>query len=548
VIFGGSKTLKIKRRVKRFMTKKWSLSVFTILMVGLLMAGVALATTVSDDQPDSSAYVGYNWNAYLPAFKDVNGVSIPFRPVGILPPIGYQGDFYVNEFTDSKIKQTWQELKEKDPDAAKKILAGVCANTDETAQNRYRRIGCFDPKGAVNGNNDFKLTEIRRPAFFGQAPYFEDIAKVEQDTYTVEFTVPRGYYERVQLKLTTPLKLRGWFIKGKGVPGVKGKRIHALIIYTPGSSCQICAIQHPDAPGYKYNIQTKRYEGIPYPNKNYQTESWGMLQHRQYLYGFNQAGFDVLMVDKRGHGYSGGVNANDNSENAEDLFRILEQLETGNGLTILTPTGQLLQGKETAGLLLRGMTARQVPVLIGGQSQGTQITCFAMQKNFVGWTAYNEPGHKFSPAKRYNIKGAFLFADFSGGLGYYGKPDLEVVYQEAARRVEWNTMWAPTSEILANIDKWPAVFFGQGLWDTFESPEGTYEAYHRAKGLKKLVFIRGGHSLSMWGTENVANLINNMTEFAVRAVVNPGQKYPELKSFKEAVLSSPPYWEPTSRP
>jgi hypothetical protein len=95
-----------------------------------------------------------------------DGVSIPFKPTGIFPPIGYQGDFYVDEFTDAKIKQAWQELKAKDPEAAKKTLAGVVGNKE------YRSTGWLDPKGAVNGNNDLKLTEIRRPAFFEQAPYF----------------------------------------------------------------------------------------------------------------------------------------------------------------------------------------------------------------------------------------------------------------------------------------------------------------------------------------------------------------------------------------
>jgi hypothetical protein len=155
------------------MCKKWNLSVFTILMVGLLMAGVALAATVSEDQPDSSAYVGYDWNCFLPAFKDDKGVSIPFKPTSICPPIGYQGDFYVDEFTDTKIKQAWLELKEKDPNTAKKILAGVSANTDKTAFNNYRKTGSLDPKGVVNGNDNLKLTDVRRPAFFGQLPYFE---------------------------------------------------------------------------------------------------------------------------------------------------------------------------------------------------------------------------------------------------------------------------------------------------------------------------------------------------------------------------------------
>jgi hypothetical protein len=93
----------------------------------------------------------------------------------------------------------------------------------------------------------------------------------------------------------------------------------------------------------------------------------------------------------------------------------LDQLESGEGLTVLAPNGQLLRGKQTAGLLLRGMPAKQVPVIIGGQSQGTMISCFVMQKNFVGWTAYNEPDQKFTPAKKYNFKAALLLSDFSAG-------------------------------------------------------------------------------------------------------------------------------------
>jgi hypothetical protein len=173
-----------------FMFKKWNLSVFTILMAGLLMAGVALAANVPNDQPDSSAYVGKGWNCYLPAFKDDNGVPIPFGQPSHLPPIGYQGDFYVYEFTDAKIKQAWQELKKKDPQAARKIVDSL-GYVD--GKKEFRVIGALNPNGIINGNDDLKLTDIRRPAFFGQSPYFEDIAKVEKNTYIVEFTVPRGY-------------------------------------------------------------------------------------------------------------------------------------------------------------------------------------------------------------------------------------------------------------------------------------------------------------------------------------------------------------------
>jgi hypothetical protein len=531
------------------MNKKFNISIFTILMVGVLMAGVAAASTIPEDQPDATAYVGMDWNCFLPAFKGTNGLSIPFKPQSLRPPIGYKGDFYIDEFTDAKIKQAWQEIKAKDPEMVKKVMAGLWpTNTDATQPKRYRVIGALELNGAVNGNDPLKLIDIRRPKFFGQAPYFETIAKVEQNTYTVEFTVPRDPYERLQLKLTTPVKLRGWFIKGKGVPDAKGKKIHALVIYYNGLGSQILATQHPNAPIKIYNVQTKRYEYVSYPNKKFQSEKYGGRNFRQDLYSLNQAGFDVLTVDKRGHGVSGGVNANNAAEDAEDVFRMLDQLESGDGLTILTPTGQLLHRKQTVGLLLRGKSAKQVPIIIGGSSRGSQITCYAMQKNFVGWTAYNEPGQKYSPAKKYNIKAALLLLDFAGGLGYITTPDLYDVYKEAAVRVERYSMVRPTSEILANINQWPAVFFGKGLWDPYQSAEGTYEVYRRANGLKELIFIRGTHSSSTWGTKNLNYIREKMTDFAVRSVVNPGKKYPELKSLKEAVLSSAPYWEPTSRP
>jgi hypothetical protein len=98
-------------------------------------------------------------------------------PTRVLPPIGYQGDYYVDEFTDTKIKQAWQELKVKNPAAAKKKILDGMSGKKFYPERRY--IGSLEPKGAVNGNDDLKLTEIRRPAFFGQAPCFEDIAKAE---------------------------------------------------------------------------------------------------------------------------------------------------------------------------------------------------------------------------------------------------------------------------------------------------------------------------------------------------------------------------------
>ena len=168
-----------------------------------------------------------------------------------------------------------------------------------------------------------------------------------------------------------------------------------------------------------------------------------------------------------------------------------------------------------------------------------------MQKNFVGFTAYNKPGEEYTPPKGYNIKSALVFASFAGSIGY---TEVARIYREAAFRIELNTLYITSSEILANINKWPAVFIGKGLWDALESTEGTFDSYKRAKGLKELVFVRGPHSENECGEENVAYMKEKMVEFAVRSVVNPGAEYPELKSFKDAILSSPPIWEPSSRP
>jgi hypothetical protein len=108
------------------------------------IARIEVALAVPGEQPESSAYVGWNWDAYLPAFKDAKGVFIPFRPTGICPPLDYQGDFYVAEFTDAKIKQAWLELKAKNSEAAKQIMDGVWANSDEIEPGRCRNTGDYN--------------------------------------------------------------------------------------------------------------------------------------------------------------------------------------------------------------------------------------------------------------------------------------------------------------------------------------------------------------------------------------------------------------------
>ena len=67
-----------------------------------------------------------------------------------------------------------------------------------------------------------------------------------------------------------------------------------------------------------------------------------MRSWRAYLHALNRAGFDVLAYDRRGKGLSGGFSDTDTLEQSEDIFRVLDQMDTGRGMRILAPAGQLL--------------------------------------------------------------------------------------------------------------------------------------------------------------------------------------------------------------
>lgn len=523
------------------------MTVFVMMAAILAVSGFAQANPGPDTE--CTVHVGYDLNTDLPGFycDDPTGsVCIPFTPTSQLPPADYQGDdFYVEEFSDAKIKAKWQACKQ-DADCENQVLGVITYGLGGTP-HEFRNTGTVSSVGKIDPHGDVDLADIRRPAFFGQAPYHEAIASVDDNTSIVEFTVPRDTYERLHLKEHTPIKLRGWFIEGEGIKDKAGERTHALAILIGGRSIETTALQHPDDPLYSYDEATQEYKGIPYPNEQGKTEKWGLRQWRQYLYALNQAGFDVLTVDKRGHGISGGLNDTDTAEQAEDIFRMLDQLESGNGLRIFTSTGELLTEKQAAGRLLRGQTAKSVPVVIGGPSQGSMVTVWAMQKNFAEFCPYHVPDPKCTSPTQYgyNIKGAVALADFAAGLGYTA-PIFALV--EGYLRTEANILFFPSSETFANIDTWPAVFFGKGLWDSYQSVEGTFEAYKRATGLKEIVVVRGPHSENEFGEQNVTYLIERMVAFTKRAVLGAGVEKPGPADLKEVVCSSPPDWEPSSAP
>ncbi|MFC4314504.1 hypothetical protein ACFPN2_35890 [Steroidobacter flavus] len=488
-------------------------------------------------------------NPQLPGYfvQDPTGkVCVPFSYRTQFPPPGYKGDYFVDEFTDAKIKAKYQACK-KDP-ACNEKLARIPPLV--TVPSELRVTGTVDAAGKIDPHGVVDLKRIRRPAYFAKPAYHEPIAEAEGRTYTVEFQVPREAYERLHMKRTDPVALRGWYLEGTGVQGANGQKTRALVILSAGRSVETTAIRAADEPLYDYDQTKSSYVPRKFPNAT--TEKWGSRGWRNYLYELNRAGFDVFTFDKRGHGISGGYNDVNTLEQGRDMWRALDALETGEGVRALSPSGVLIEGTAVRGRFLAGMKAKQIPVLIGGSSQGSITTIWAMHQNFVEDCTYDLPEVRCSPAHRYNIKGALLLAAFDGAIGNRAAPtDIEAsVLDEGRSRVELNTVMMPSAEPLANIDKWPAVFFGRGLWDFAQSLEATLESYNRVKGLKEIVVVRGPHSDTEFGDQNVAHMTARMVAFS-KAALSGQREVPGAARFqdlKSLVTTSIPYWEPTNDP
>ena len=180
-------------------------------------------------------------------------------------------------------------------------------------------------------------------------------------------------------------------------------------------------------------------------------------------------------------------------------------------------------------------------------------TGWAMTKNYVGGCTYDLPVVSCSSPKGYsNIKGAILYASFVSGPGYL--PDARDL---ADRNLFLGGMAAdnyvafyPNSAVLANMPRWPAVFFAKGLWDRAESVEGTIAAYDRVSGLKEIVVARGPHSMETWPQSDIDHVRERMVAFAVAAVQGrtslAGAR--PWTNIKELVATTPDSWEVSSRP
>ncbi len=498
---------------------------------------------------ECSAHVGYDRDTDLPGYV-IGGECVPFTATGIKPPSDYKGDFYVDEFTDAKLLERWQACQAQEK-CRRKI--------DKHVQDRRppnREFGITNPHtlwllGRVPDVEPLDLKRVRRPGFFAQAPYREGIAAADPQTYTVEFTAPAEPFERIALHSDMPVKLRGWYIRGAGVPDGSGRRARSLIILSGGGGGRLAAIEDPANTLYEMDKGKSQLHSFP----NDKSGTSGEREWRQMLVRLHDAGFDVLCYDRRGTGLSSGYSDTNTIQQGRDLLNVVATLRAGKGLRVLTPAGATIAGKAAADALLGGVPGDRLPVLLAGSSRGTMATGWAMARNFDKTCDYDLPGAPCGPAVGLpNIKGAIQISDFTAGPGYMSadtnEDDAERPLFMAGTQQAYHIVFFPSSAVLASVSRWPALFIGRGLFDYAESLEGAIDVYDRVHGLKELVVVRAPHPLEVWPAPERERVIDRMIAFATAATFDrktaPGGR--PWTNARDLAATTANLWEPSSQP
>ena len=513
---------------------------------------------------DCQAHVAYDRDLTLPGYllptKAGPRTCIPFTTTAAHPKAGYHGDFYVDEFTDAKLRKEWAACK---VDKAcydrvyKQVIARHPPNKEYNLKDSHARflLGKLEEKGG-----DTDLSTIRRPAFFSRAPYHEPIAAVDSQTYMVEFTAPAEAYERLHQHMTADIKIRGWYIQGAGIDDGKGGRKRALIIASGGGGDRITAIDDPVDKAYVIDPKT----GNTIPDDDWPNATSGVKGEavwRGVFFKLHQAGFDVLALDRRGVGISGGYSDTNTLQQGHDLLRIVAALRSGDGMRALTPKGEVDTGRAAAAAVLGNAPTEGLPVFLLGSSRGTMSSGWAMTINYDKDCSYDLPTITCKPPVRdETLKGAILIADFSSGVGYL---ESETTPKDDGRgpgrdrglfiggiEVENNIVFFPSSAILAGMHTWPSAFFARGLWCYADGLEGEMDAYSRVKGLKDLVVVRGPHAFETWPASEKARVVDRIIAYAEAVVLDhktiPGRR--TWTNMKELVATTSDVWEPSTHP
>ena len=512
---------------------------------------------------ECKAYAAYDRDMELPGYLIRTSAGektcVPFTSARFQPPKGYRGDYYVDDFTDAKLRERWETCK-KDKACHERVFEQVMKrhppNREYALSDKQGRflLGKVDERG---GETD--LATVRRPGFFARAPYNEPIATVDPDTSIVEFTVPVEAYERIHRKMSGDIRIRGWYIRGKGIDDGKGGRKRALIIHSGGGGDGIAAIDDPVDVAYVTDPKT----GITIPNDDWPNATTGVQGQRKWRAAWRQlhdAGFDVLALDRRGIGISGGYSDTNTLQQGRDLLDAVAALRTGKGMRVLSPDGKLTVGT-AAVAALRGGAPGPLPVMFSGSSRGTMASGWAMTMNFDKDCSYDLVKITCTaPRRDPTIKGAILTAEFSSGVGYLPQetspkddgrgPGRDRGLFIGGIEMEHNIVFFPSSAILAGMHKWPSVFLARGLWCYADSLEGSMDAYGRVNGPKELVVVRGPHPFAVWPDEERTRVVERMIAYG-RAItfgqksIAGGRPWSDMK---QLVATTSDVWEASTKP
>lgn len=514
--------------------------------------------------PECQAHVAYDRDMVLPGYILPTSAGprtcIPFTSTRAHKPAGYRGDFYVENFTDEKLRKRWEHC-EHDKDCRKRVYDQVVKRhppnkEHDLADPRGRfLLGKIEEKGG-----DTDLGQIRRPGFFARAPYGEPIAAADGDTFVVEFAEPLEAYERLHTHMTGDVKVRGWYIRGAGIADGHGGHKRALIVMNGGGGDRVTAIDDPSDVAYTVDPKT----GITIPNDDWpngKTGVQGQRFWRQTWYRLHQAGFDVLAMDRRGVGISGGYSDTNTLQQGHDLLAIIAQLRTGDGMRALGPDGKLALGADAAATVRGGPSATGLPVFFMGSSRGTMSSGWAMTINYDKDCSYDLATIRCTaPVEDKTVRGAILVADFSSGVGYLEgetspKDDSRGPGRDRGLFIggieeKNNIVFFPSSAILHGMSKWPSAFFARGLWCYADGLEGEIASYNRVKGLKELDVVRGPHPFETWPESEKERIRDRIIAYATSVVLGrpsiPGQR--RWTDMKQLVATSSDVWEPSTKP
>ena len=389
----------------------------------------------------------------------------------------FEGLDPVNDFSDRKLIGMWRQLVA----AAEQGDAAAAASV-----NYIRGIGLYIA-ATHNGARIEHLREVPRPIDVED----ETIQSLEDRTWLVEFVVPRSRMAAVLTYLGIPdpdagakkIKLRGWYIKGDGIGGH-----HPLAVIQTGLGGRV----------------EDMYE---------------------YAFAYVAQGFDVLIYDKRNHGWSGGFTM----FTGQDIISSIRQLQ--KGVRAYGPEDEMsaepgkvkgLLGAPVNPELGKSYTAYTKPMVLFGHSMGALDCMRAMALNFSDYqieAEYDQFGaykKTAGEAAGYNIVGIVASSAIPGTHRYECNPFMALIGAMYMADLQGNSV--ANSNIYRSLNRWTGFLTIKPTQDYLSSPEGMIDIFNdRLSGRKGIVLLQGTHDIGHSEAYR-SYFLRTMTEWAVEAV------------------------------